>query len=229
MKKEKFHAELKLTDLIEKPISSNLFDEFNVYYLYLNLKYIYENIFGLIEYDEDEYLIYHMFFYENCYYDFIVSNNLSDTFKEYDNLIELLKDRLNLNLKCNIYNLSCYGETDEDCNEYLAHLDRRLCDAEFEIFESTMNSCGYKLYDNESIFIGENDEFDVDLIFIYYNNKLIDYYIYDNMYDTLDLLQLHDFINVLFKACPDLFNGDYSLIKKIIEYKNNKETKEIVF
>lgn len=220
---------MKLTDLIEKPISNSLFDNFNIYYLYLNLKYIYENIFGLIEYDEDEYLIYHMFFYENCYYDFIKSNNLDDTFEKYYNLFELLKDRLNLNLDFNIYNLVCYGVMDEECNGYLAHLDRRLNDDEFKIFESIMIGSGYKLYDNESIFIGDIDELDIDLIFIYYNNELIDYYIYDNMYDTLDLLQLHNFINVLFKACPDLFNGDYSLIKKLIENKKNKETKEIVF
>lgn len=219
---------MKLTDLIEKPISSNLFDEFNSRSLYLNLKYIYEKIFGLIEYDEDEYYIYHMFFYENYYYDFIVSYNLSDIFNEYDNLFELLKDRLNLNLECNIYNLCCYGDKDEE-NEYLAHLDRRLLDNELEIFKDDMNASGHKLYDDESVCIGDYDEFDCNLIFVHQNDKVIDYYIIDNIYDAFDLLELHNFINVIFKACPDLFNCDYSLIKKIIEYKNNKETKEIVF
>lgn len=221
---------MKLTDLIEKPFLNNLFDKFDTGLLYLNLRYIYENIFGLTEIEDDELYVFNMFFYSQYYEDFIINKHLDDSFFDnYHNLFELLNDRLNLNLSCNVCNLSCYGDMDEDEEEYIAYFDKNLTVKEFEIVDYIRNQLGYKLCNAEGIYVGEYDEFNMDIIFIYHNDEIIDYYMYDCLYDNFDMFNLHNFIEYLFKACPYLFSNDSGLINKFLEYKKNKETKEIVF
>lgn len=219
-------------DLIEKPISNNIYKKY-LNKLTYDIDYIYRELLGISEYEENEYDIFGSFIYDGCYENILYENHVnddSDLFK-YNNLFELFKDKYNLDISVRIINLIGYGCTNED-ELYIASLDSLINMEEYKIFKKWCKAYNFEIYDGDSIILGDYDEIDVSFVFLWKDNKIFDYCVIDNMYDSFNALNdLIYFKKYMFKKNPKLFmfenNKGSMLIDKL--KKVISKTKEIVY
>lgn len=225
---------MKLTDFLEKPISNDFLKKYSNY-LSIDFEKLLLDLFNgsniLEVFNDDEFFINEAWIFYSCYENLLDSLDFKfDNYYKYNNLIELVNDYYDLGLDFTYNQITCYGDVDEFDNQYIACIDHELNDEEFKIFDKWRSSCDFILNDKSSLIV--DYEIAIDLIFIYKNGKIIDYYFHDNLYsDNFEISYLYHFVKCLLEKNSNLIGfagNDIDSFKDLLK-KYRKETREVIF